>query len=157
MDIAKIGIDQGLLNLNASLLADAYGRIHNEMVIENATFADGIHADGSFSQHGGVIYNGNYGKVVWVLDLSYSYSQSDLFLTRSVIDLLLLEIVAGGTQFTAGDVAKAAFANLIGADLWMIYHNAETGVSHWDFVRLFSRYTTPSDSLWNLERLGTLY
>ena len=64
LDIAKIGIDQGLLNLNASLLADAYDRIHNEMVIENATFADGIHADGSFSQHGGVIYNGNYGKVV---------------------------------------------------------------------------------------------
>lgn len=62
LDIAKIGIDQGLLNSNASILTDAYSRTHNEVVIENATFADGIRADGSFGQHGGVIYNGNYGK-----------------------------------------------------------------------------------------------
>lgn len=64
LDIAKIGIDQGLLNINASILADAYSRIHGEMVIENATFTDGIRADGSFGQHGGVLYNGNYGKVL---------------------------------------------------------------------------------------------
>ena len=62
LDTAKIGIDQGLLNFNASIITDAYSRIHNEVVIENATFADGIRADGSFGQHGGVIYNGNYGK-----------------------------------------------------------------------------------------------
>lgn len=44
------------------MLTDAYSRIHNEVIIENATLADGIRADGSFGQHGGVLYNGNYGK-----------------------------------------------------------------------------------------------
>ena len=54
----------------------------------------------------------------------------------SANDVLFLEIVAGNTQFAAGDVSKNAFANLIGSDLWMIYRNIETGVLHWDFVCL---------------------
>ena len=62
MDIARIGIDEGLLNLNSSVISDAYNRIHGEVVIEDAIKSDGIRADGSFGQHGGVIYNGNYGK-----------------------------------------------------------------------------------------------
>ncbi|CAL1695912.1 unnamed protein product [Somion occarium] len=114
LDIAKIGIDQGLLNTNASIITDAYSRIHNEIVIENTTFADGIRADGSFGQHGGVIYNGNYGK-------------------DFVNDVLFLEIVAGSTQFAAGQVSRDAFATLIDADLWMIYQNVITGVLHFDF------------------------
>ena len=62
LDIAKIGIDQGLLNVNVSEITDAYARIHGEVVIENTIKADGIRADGSFAQHSGVLYNGNYGK-----------------------------------------------------------------------------------------------
>lgn len=62
LDVARIGIDDGLLNFNTSLVTDAYQRIHGEVVIENAIEADGIRADGSFGQHGGVLYNGNYGK-----------------------------------------------------------------------------------------------
>lgn len=62
LDVARIGIDDGLFSLNTSLVADAYDRIHGEVVIENAIKADGIRADGSFGQHGGVLYNGNYGK-----------------------------------------------------------------------------------------------
>lgn len=62
LDVARIGIDEGLLNFNTSGLTDAYRRIHGEVVIENAIEADGIRADGSFGQHGGVLYNGNYGK-----------------------------------------------------------------------------------------------
>lgn len=48
--------------------------------------------------------------------------------------MLFLEIVAGNTQFAAGDVSKSAFANLIGGDVWMIYRNIQTGILHWDFV-----------------------
>lgn len=62
LDIARIGIDDGLLNFNASIIADAYQQVHTEVVIENDIQADGIRADGSFGQHGGVLYNGNYGK-----------------------------------------------------------------------------------------------
>ena len=62
LDVAKIGIDSGLLVDNATIIADGYSRIHNEVVVQNATKADGIRADGSFGQHGGIIYNGNYGK-----------------------------------------------------------------------------------------------
>ncbi len=61
-DIASIGLDEGLLTKNATLVAAAFGRVHADAVIQNAVKADGIRADGSFGQHAGIIYNGNYGK-----------------------------------------------------------------------------------------------
>lgn len=63
LDVAKIGLDQGLRTLNISLVTDAYARVHAEVVIKQAVSADGIRPDGSFGQHSGIIYNGNYGKV----------------------------------------------------------------------------------------------
>lgn len=48
LDVAKIGIDGSLLNLNATQIADAYRRIHEEVVIQQAIKADGIRPDGSF-------------------------------------------------------------------------------------------------------------
>ena len=62
LDVASVGIDQGLLTVNASLVAGAFQRIHNEVVVQQAVAADGIRPDGSFGQHAGLIYNGNYGK-----------------------------------------------------------------------------------------------
>ena len=62
LDIASIGIDEGLLLKNTTLIATAFGRVHADAVIQNATKADGIRADGSFGQHAGIIYNGNYAK-----------------------------------------------------------------------------------------------
>ena len=60
--LTGFGIDEGLLTMNASLIADAFNRIHGDVVIHNGTKVDGIRADGSFGQHTGIIYNGNYGK-----------------------------------------------------------------------------------------------
>lgn len=54
----------------------------------------------------------------------------------SANDVLLLEIVAGGTQFAAGPNNKDAFATLMDGDQWMIFRNVETGVLHWDFVSI---------------------
>ena len=51
-------------------------------------------------------------------------------------DVLLLEIIAGGTQFQAGDESRGAFATLIDGDQWMIYRNVITNILHWDFVSL---------------------
>ena len=62
LDIASVGIDLALLTVNQSLLEDAFSRIHNEVIVENTTTADGIRPDGSFGQHTGLLYNGNYGK-----------------------------------------------------------------------------------------------
>jgi hypothetical protein len=67
LDVASIGIDGGLLTVNATQVSEAYGRVHAEVVVQDVVRADGIRADGiradgSFGQHGGIIYNGNYGK-----------------------------------------------------------------------------------------------
>jgi len=61
--VAKVGVDLSLLTANVTLIAEAYERIHNEVVIHPGVMVDGIKPDGSFSQHGGLLYNGNYGKV----------------------------------------------------------------------------------------------
>lgn len=61
-DIASIGLDEGLLTKNTTLIAAAFGRVHADAVIKNTVKADGIRTDGSFGQHTGIIYNGNYGK-----------------------------------------------------------------------------------------------
>ncbi|KAF8872147.1 chondroitin AC/alginate lyase [Gymnopilus junonius] len=62
LDVAKIGIDQALLTFNATLLTDAYRRVHLELQVKSGVKVDGIRADGSFGQHAGILYNGNYGK-----------------------------------------------------------------------------------------------
>ncbi|EJF60682.1 polysaccharide lyase family 8 protein [Dichomitus squalens LYAD-421 SS1] len=127
LDVAKIGIDSGLLTNNATLVTAGYLRIHREVVVQNATRADGIREDGSFGQHGGIIYNGNYGK---------DYTN----------DVLALEIAAAGTQFSAQNAntsSQAAFETLLGGDLWMVYRNVITGVQHWDFSVLPRFITFP--------------
>ncbi|KAF9229321.1 polysaccharide lyase family 8 protein [Gyrodon lividus] len=114
LDVAKIGIDQGLRVTNVSMIFDAYQRAHDTLVIEQAVKADGIRVDGSFSQHSGILYNGNYGK-----DFAN--------------DVLNLEIEAAGTQFAANQISKDAFGTLFSGNVWMIYLNTRTNVLHWDF------------------------
>ena len=53
LDVASISLDYGLLNDNASIVADSYRRLHNEVVIVDGVMADGIRRDGSFGQHSG--------------------------------------------------------------------------------------------------------
>ncbi|PIL31993.1 hypothetical protein GSI_06697 [Ganoderma sinense ZZ0214-1] len=121
LDIAKISVDLGLLTKDDKAVGDAYTVAHHEVVVKDAVKVDGIKADGSFIQHGGVLYNGNYGK---------DYAN----------DVLALEIIAAGTKHSAqnshsGAVSQKAFESLLDADQWMIYRNARTGVVHWDSRR----------------------
>ncbi|KAI1797880.1 galactose mutarotase-like domain-containing protein [Ganoderma leucocontextum] len=118
-EIAKISVDLGLLTKNNKAITDAYTAAHHEVVIQPAIKVDGIKADGSFTQHGGVLYNGNYGK---------DYAN----------DVLALEIIAAGTKHSAqtshsGALSQKAFENLLDADQWMMYRNVKTGAAHWDF------------------------
>ncbi|KAF8640729.1 hypothetical protein AX17_000381 [Amanita inopinata Kibby_2008] len=114
LDVSKIGIDEALLIGNISRLTDAFSRVHTELNIRDGIKADGIRPDGSFGQHSGILYNGNYGK---------DYTN----------DLLDIEMEASGTQFAAGTISRIAFETLLDGDRWMIYRNTLTGVLHWDF------------------------
>jgi hypothetical protein len=58
LDIASIGIALGLLSGNSVIVTQSYDRIHAEVVVQNATRADGIRPDYSFAQHSGIIYDG---------------------------------------------------------------------------------------------------
>lgn len=62
LDVASIGVNLALLTSNSTLITEAYGRINAEVVIQPGVMVDGIKPDGSFGQHGGLLYNGNYGK-----------------------------------------------------------------------------------------------
>ena len=50
LDVGRISADGALLTNNATMLADAYRQIHNELTIRNVVKADGIRADGSFGK-----------------------------------------------------------------------------------------------------------
>ncbi|KAK7058939.1 hypothetical protein VNI00_001563 [Paramarasmius palmivorus] len=117
LDIGKISVDSGILSGNVTMITDAYRRVHNEVQVQPGVKKDGIKPDGSFSQHAGLLYNGNYGK---------DY-------TNAILDL---EIEAADTQFTANDTSKQALETLFEGDAWMIYRNTLTGILHWDFSAL---------------------
>jgi hypothetical protein len=65
-------------------------------------------------------------------------------ISTSSNDVLTLEIDAGGTQFSATNGSRQAFATLIDGDQWMIYQNTLTGVLHWDFVSVVLRLLPPA-------------
>ncbi|THH15976.1 hypothetical protein EW146_g4583 [Bondarzewia mesenterica] len=121
LDIASIGVDLGLLTVNETLLDNAFDRVHDEVVVQNTVKADGIRADGSFGQHSGIIYNGNYGK---------DYFQSIMCSSNDVLDF---EIEAAGTEFQATNSSRSAFSALWEGNQWMIFRNTLTNVLHWDF------------------------
>ena len=58
LDVASIALNYGLLNDNATVVADAYRRLHDEMLVVDDAMGDGIRRDGSFGQHrGGKLLN----------------------------------------------------------------------------------------------------
>lgn len=87
--------------------------------LSDAPAADGIHPDGSFLQHSGILYTGNYGK-----DLLNAFLQ--------------LEGEAFGTSYAANGTTRTALATFVKGSEWMIFIDKQTNISHWDFVRLSS-------------------
>jgi hypothetical protein len=74
----------------------------------------GIKADGSFFQHDGVLYSGNYGMVF-------------------ANDFLLFAAEAVGTSYQATDSQKDIFTNLLEGTEWMTFYDAVTKVVRWEY------------------------
>ncbi|KXN90693.1 Chondroitinase-AC [Leucoagaricus sp. SymC.cos] len=136
LDVAKIGIDGALLNLNVTQITGAYEHIHGELVIQEKVKADGIRPDGAFGQHAGVLYNGNYGKDF----------------TNDILDL---EVEAAQTRFAANAEAQSALATLFEGDRWMIYHNNHRKALQWDFSVLGRFISFPADD--DLGAVGSIH
>ncbi|KAH6917349.1 chondroitin AC lyase [Coprinopsis sp. MPI-PUGE-AT-0042] len=124
LDIARIGVDSGILSGNITMISDAYRRMHQEQVIQTRVKADGIFSDGSFGQHAGVLYNGNYGK---------DY-------TTAVLDV---EVIAAGTQFAANAAQRQVFDVLVDGHRWMIFYNTISQILHFDFSAIGRMITFP--------------
>ncbi|CAE6446560.1 unnamed protein product [Rhizoctonia solani] len=119
IDMATVGIAAGLLENNrtgnASRIMDAYQRVHNETVVHDKDLVDGIKPDGSFQQHLGIVYDGNYGK-----DFSNS--------------LLELELQAANTPFQGNKTVRDAFSSHIGGAQWMTFADTKNKTLHWDYT-----------------------
>ncbi|KAG8725998.1 hypothetical protein FRC11_001045, partial [Ceratobasidium sp. 423] len=118
IDLALIGISAGLLENdrsgNASRIAHAYEQVHGQVTIQPEDRVNGIKPDGSFQQHTGMIYNGNYGK-----DFSNS--------------LIELELQALGTQFQASRSVQDIFGAHLEGSRWTAFTNVLRKVVYWDF------------------------
>ncbi|PTB73729.1 polysaccharide lyase family 8 protein [Trichoderma longibrachiatum ATCC 18648] len=112
--VMQNSVTLALFTDNSTILADSMTRAMSVMTFEDTAGADGIHRDGTFLQHDGLLYNGNYGK-----DLLNAFIQ--------------LEGEAIGTSFAANDDTREAMSTYIKGDEWMIYTDSETRTEHWDF------------------------
>ncbi|VDC01511.1 unnamed protein product [Peniophora sp. CBMAI 1063] len=124
--LAAIGVDLGLLTGNTTTMAEAFNHVDIQLVPVPDIKADGIKPDGSFGQHLGLLYNGNYGK-----DFAN--------------DVMALEIEAGGSEFAANDTGMQAFESFWDANQWMIVYNTATGVLHWDLSCVGRMISFPTD------------
>ncbi|CCO35094.1 hypothetical protein BN14_09208 [Rhizoctonia solani AG-1 IB] len=120
MEISSIGITAGLLENNrtgnTTRLFDAFERVHNGLVIEKEDRVDGVKPDGSFHQHIGIIYNGNYGAV---------YASN----------VRAIELQARNTVFQANQTGRDVLGLLTEGTQWMIFSDPVAGKHYWDYVR----------------------
>ncbi|KAH6609841.1 polysaccharide lyase family 8 [Trichoderma cornu-damae] len=112
--VMQNSVTLALFTDNRTILADSMSRAMSVMTFVDTAGVDGIHRDGSFLQHNGLLYNGNYGK-----DLLNAFIQ--------------LEGEAIGTSFAADDDTREAMSTYVRGDEWMIYTDSQTRSEHWDF------------------------
>ncbi|TQV94131.1 polysaccharide lyase family 8 protein [Cordyceps javanica] len=60
--VLQSAVSLGLFTSNATIVESAIQRAFGVMTFTDGAMQDGIHRDGSFLQHDGILYNGNYGK-----------------------------------------------------------------------------------------------
>ncbi|OAQ96867.1 hypothetical protein LLEC1_07262 [Akanthomyces lecanii] len=112
--VLQSSVTLGLFTDNATVVEDAMKRAFRVMTFSDGAMQDGIHRDGSFLQHTGILYNGNYGK-----DLLNIFIQ--------------FEGEAAGTRFAADNATREAMSTYIKGDEWMIFTDRKARQEHWDF------------------------
>lgn len=114
LDVATVGISLSLLNKDADLLKDALEHFYKGVVVESKPSGDGIQADGSFMQHGGLLYNGNYGNVY-------------------MNDLISVFIETKETTVAPDTIVQDAFDILLDGTEWMIIGDTKLSKLLWQY------------------------
>ncbi|KAI7894164.1 galactose mutarotase-like domain-containing protein [Mucor mucedo] len=114
LDISSIGISLSLFKNDSSLLRNALTKFYNGVFINSNTFNDGIQSDGSFMQHGGLLYNGNYGK-------DFINSMISVFIETK------------GTNLVPPREAQIAFETLLSGSEWMIMADSKLNKLLWQY------------------------
>ncbi|KAJ3473106.1 hypothetical protein NLG97_g10515 [Lecanicillium saksenae] len=126
--VLQSAVSMGLFTDNSTVVESAIKRAFSVMIFTDGAGQDGIHRDGTFLQHDGILYNGNYGK-----DLLNIFIQ--------------LQGEAVGTQFAADDVTREAMSTYIRGDEWMIFTEQTTRQQHWDFNAIGRFVSYPTQDL----------
>jgi hypothetical protein len=114
LDVSYIGITMGLLNNNATVLQTALDAFYGGVFINPTVSGDGIQSDGSFMQHDGLLYNGNYGK-------------------DFINDLLSVFIETRGTSLAPSASVQTAFETLMSGTEWMIFADVKLNSLMWQY------------------------
>ncbi|KAM3499288.1 hypothetical protein MY10362_007447 [Beauveria mimosiformis] len=121
-------VSLGLFTNNVTIVESAMKRAFSVMTFSDEAMQDGIHSDGSFLQHNGILYNGNYGK-----DLLNIFIQ--------------LQGEAVGTRFAASDATREAMSTFVKGNEWMIFTDLKTRQQHWDFNAIGRFVSFPTKDL----------
>ncbi|KAM3453406.1 hypothetical protein MY3296_003814 [Beauveria thailandica] len=126
--VLQSAVSLGLFTNNVTIVESALKRTFSVMTFSDEAMQDGIHRDGSFLQHDGILYNGNYGK-----DLLNIFIQ--------------LQGEAVGTRFAANDATREAVSTFVKGNEWMIFTDLKTRQQHWDFNAIGRFVSFPTKDL----------
>ncbi|KAI8994576.1 galactose mutarotase-like domain-containing protein [Pilobolus umbonatus] len=116
-DIASIGVTYGLQVNDSTIVQQAIDILYGSVFINEVVGADGIQADGSFMQHKGILYTGNYGK-------------------DYINELLHLFIETKNTSLVPTLEVEQVFTTLLAGTEWMIMadiHSTKTNKLMWQY------------------------
>lgn len=114
LDISSIGISMGLLDDDPVLLQTALNDFYGGVFINPVTAGDGIQSDGSFMQHAGLLYSGNYGK-------------------DYINDLISVFVETKGTSLVPSRAVQTAFETLLSGSEWMIMADSKLNKLLWQY------------------------
>lgn len=114
LEVASIGINLALLNEDSGMLKVALDAFYGGVFINPTPAGDGIQSDGSFMQHAGLLYNGNYGK-------------------DYINDLLSVFIETKGTNLVPPPEVQAAFETLLSGTEWMVMADTKLDKLMWQY------------------------
>jgi hypothetical protein len=114
LDVSSVGINLGLFNNDTATLATALNAFYSGVVISDKVAGDGIQADGSFMQHLGLLYTGNYGK-------------------DYINDLLNVFVETAGTNLEPSVESQQAFVTLMQGTEWMMVGDSKLQKLLWQY------------------------